>query len=320
MAARVRVALVGAGSMGSLHARVIAQSDRADLVAVVEPDREVGSSIADRFGAGWQATLDAVPNADAVVVAAATEAHPALGREVLDRGLPLLMEKPLAHELADTEDLVALAAKADLPLMCGLLERYNPAIMTASSALEEPRHIMAQRHSPYVARIRTGVSSDLLLHDVDIALRLAGGATPSRVRGSFGYLHPDSPEGSEDVAEAMLAFPDGLVANVSASRSSQRKVRTLSVAEENRLIEVDLLRNAVTIYRHVLNESGPDGLGYKQQTIIEIPALVSSREPLAAQFDVFLDLIAGTRDHAAEREAILPAHRVIDRIRADATS
>ena len=305
--------------MGSLHARVISHSDRAELAHVVEPDRAVGTSLAARFGADWQPALDGAAGVDAVVVAAATEAHHPLGREVLERGLPLLMEKPLAHDLGETEDLVELAAKSDLPLMCGLLERYNPAIMTAASLLEQPRHITATRHSPYVPRIRTGVSSDLLLHDVDLALRFAG-AQPSTVRGSFGFIHRDSPDGSEDVAEALLGFPDGLVANISASRVSQRKVRSLSIAEEGRLIEIDLLRNAVTIYRHVLNEASADGLGYKQQTIIEIPALVASREPLAAQLDVFLDLVDGKADRAAERDAILPPHRVVDQVRADATS
>src|SRR5581483_9436883 len=160
MTAAVRVALVGAGSMGSLHARVISQSARAELVHVVEPDESVGTTVAERFGASWRPALDGISDVDAVVVAAATEFHHPVGREVLERGLPLLMEKPLTHDLADTEDLVELATKSDLPLMCGLLERYNPAIMTAASLLEQPRHITATRHSPYVPRIRTGVSSD----------------------------------------------------------------------------------------------------------------------------------------------------------------
>jgi predicted dehydrogenase len=319
VSALVRTALIGAGSMGSLHARVISQSPRAALAAVIDPDRTAGERVAGRFGAQWYPALDAVSDVDAVVVAAATETHPALGQEVLGRGLPLLMEKPLAHELTDAQQLVEVAAQADLPLMCGLLERYNPAVVTAAALLDTPRYIAAQRHSPYVPRIRTGVSSDLLLHDVDIALRLAG-AEPASVRGSFGFLHPDSQPGSEDVAEALLGFPDGLVANLSASRVSQHKVRTLNIGEQNRLIELDLLRNSVTIYRHVLNEIEPDGLGYKQQTIIEIPALATSREPLAAQLDRFLDLLDGRADLAEERAAILPAHRVIDRVRRDAVA
>ena len=255
MTAPVRIALVGAGSMGSLHARVISQNPRAELAAVVDPAEQSGRRVADRFDTQWQGALDDVSGVDAVVVAAATETHPVIGRDVLGRGLPLLMEKPLAHELADAEELVALAAKGDIPLMCGLLERYNPAIVTAAGIVENPRHISAVRHSPYVARIRTGVASDLLLHDVDIALRLAPGeGEPASVRGSFGFLHPDSQSGSEDVAEALIGFEDGLICNLSASRMSQQKVRTSSIAEERRLLELDLLRHTVTIYRHVLNE------------------------------------------------------------------
>ncbi len=317
--ARARIALVGAGSMGSLHARVVSQSDRAELAYVVDPNRDGGEQVAERFGATWRPELDAAADVDAVIVAAATEAHHALGQEVLQRRLPLLMEKPLAHRLDEAEALIELSRQQDVPLMCGLLERYNPGIVTALSVVEEPRHVTAVRHSPYVARIRTGVSSDLLIHDVDIVLQFAD-SLPSTVRGSFGYLHPDSPEGSEDVADAMLGFPDGMIANVSASRVSQRKVRAFTIAETSRLVEVDMLRNAVTIYRHVLNEASVDGLSYRQQTIIEIPALVSSREPLAAQLDRFLDLVNGSAEPGAERDRILPAHQVVDQVRRNAAA
>ena len=217
------------------------------------------------------------------------------------------------------EDLIESSAKTDTPLMVGLLERFNPAIMTALKVVDSPRHVTAVRHSPYVARIRTGVSSDLLIHDIDIVLSLAG-ADPTVVRGSFGYLHPDSPAGSEDVADATLIFADGMIAGISASRVSQRKVRAFTIAELDRMIEVDMLRNAVTIYRNVANEAGDDGLSYRQQAIVEIPQLVSSREPLAAQLDRFLDLIAGSADAAHERATILPAHAVVARVQVDAGS
>ncbi|MGI8761727.1 MAG: Gfo/Idh/MocA family protein [Jatrophihabitantaceae bacterium] len=314
-----RIALVGAGSMGSLHARVISQSERADLAYVVDSQREAGAPVAERFGTTWVPELDGATDVDAVVVAAVTEAHHALGLQVLRRGLPLLMEKPLADRLVDAEELVALSTEKDVPLMCGLLERYNPAIMTALSFVEHPQHVTAVRHSPYVPRIRTGASSDLLIHDIDSVLRLAG-SEPSAVRGSFGYLHPDSPDRSEDVAEAMLGFPTGMVANISASRVSQRKVRHFAIAEANRLVEVDMLRNAVTIYRHVLNDAGPDGLSYKQQTIIEIPTLISAREPLAVQLDRFLDLATGALDAAGERASILPPHRTVQAVRDNAAA
>lgn len=315
--ARARVALVGAGTMGSMHARVIATSDRAELACVVEPNAEAARGITDRWDVPVLSSVDELPAVDAVVVAAPTEFHPAIGTHVLERGLPLLMEKPLADDLGDAEQLVKLSAQYDVPLMCGLLERYNPALMTALMIAEAPRYVTTTRHSPYVSRIRTGVTSDLLVHDVDVVLRLAG-AMPTTVRAAFGYLHPESAAGSEDVAEATLSFADGMVAAVSASRLGQRKVRIASIAELDRLIEADLVRNTVTIYRHVLHEADSDWRSYRQQTLIEIPALVSGREPLVAQFDRFLDLVAGTADAEQERATILAPHEVLHRIRGDA--
>lgn len=314
MTARIRIALVGSGTMGSLHARVVVGHDRTRLAAVIDPDRTIGQATAQRFGATWAAALEDVQNIDAVIVAAATQHHHAIGQRVLELGLPLLMEKPLADTLADAEDLVARSRRDDVPLMCGLLERYNPGILTAMSLLRTPLQITAQRHSPYVARIRTGVASDLLIHDADIVVRMMGGE-PSHVVGSMGYLHPDSEPTAEDVAEALLTFPGGGVANVSASRMSQRKVRGFVIHEIDRLIEVDMLRNAVTLYRHVLGENTEDGLSYKQQTIIEIPQLVTSREPLAAQLDRFVELVDGSVDLEEERSTILPGHRVVEAVR-----
>ena len=116
-----------------------------------------------------------------------------------------------------------------------------------------------------------------------------------------------------------MTFVNGAVAAVSASRIGQRKIRTIVVAELTRTIEVDLLRRDVTIYRHVSHDSPTqDGLGYRQQTIIEIPELVSVREPLAAQLDCFLGLLSGATDAKRERESILPAHRVLDQVMSSA--
>lgn len=314
MTAPIRIALVGSGTMGSLHARVVAGHARTQLAAVIDPDRAVGQATADRFGAPWAADLEDVKDVDAVIVAAATQHHHSIGLRVLEQGLPLLMEKPLADTLRDAEELVTYSRQGDVPIMCGLLERYNPGIVTAMSLLRAPLQITAQRHSPYVARIRTGVASDLLIHDADIVVRMMG-SEPIHVVGSMGYLHPESEPTAEDVAEALMAFTGGAVANVSASRMSQRKVRGFVIHEIDRLIEIDMLRNAVTLYRHVLGENTEDGLSYKQQTIIEIPHLVTNREPLAAQLDRFIGLVDGSVDLEDERATILPGHKVVEAVR-----
>lgn len=307
------IAVVGAGAMGALHARVIRGSARAELAAVVDPDEPTGRAVAERFGARWAPDLAGLARVDAVIVAAATSAHHAIALDLLAAGLPLLVEKPIADSLTDSEEIVAAAAAADVPLMCGLLERFNSAVVTATGLTRDPVHVATQRHSPYAPRIPTGVAWDLLVHDVDIALRLMG-APPRSVEAQFGWFHPRSTPGAEDLAEVQLTFPDGQLAALSASRIGQRKIRHVTITEIDRAIEVDLLRQAVTIYRHVDNEAATDdGLGYRQQTVIEIPMMATMGEPLAAQLSHFVDLVEGSADHDAERAGILPAHRVVAR-------
>jgi predicted dehydrogenase len=312
---RPRVMLVGAGSMGALHARVLSQSDRVELVKVVEPAAEVGRSVAERFGTAWAPEFDSLSGVDAVVLASATPTHHKIALDVLNQDVALLVEKPVCDELAATEEVIATAEARDVPLMCGLLERYNPAVMTAMALMDQPVHIQATRHSPYAPRIKTGVGWDLLVHDVDLAIRCFGGAEPERISSGTGYFHPASDAGAEDVLDTVLGFAGGGLATVSASRVGQRKVRSLSITEVDRLVELDLLRRDVTIYRHVSHDAAtPDGLGYRQQTVIEIPELVSFREPLATQLDRFVDLLEGKADAAEERATILPAHRVVAKV------
>ena len=303
-----RIALVGAGAMGSLHARVLAGSPRCSLAVVVDPAPDA-RVVARRYDVPWAPALD-LTGVDAVVLAAPTPAHYPLALDVLSADVPLLVEKPVCDDLARTHDVVRLAETRDVPLMCGLLERFNPGVLTAAALVSSPVHVSAVRHSPYAPRIRTGVGWDLLVHDVDIAIRCFG-AAPHRVAGSRGHFHPTSDTGAEDVLDVLLEFPCGGLASASARRIGQRKVRALTIFEVDRLVEVDLLRRDVTIYRHVSNDAPPDGLGYRQQTVIEIPEPVSTREPLAAQLDRFLDVVEGTVDAAEERRSILPAHEVV---------
>lgn len=307
-----RVAVIGAGAMGALHARVLSTSRRAELAGIVDP-APAAADVAGRWAAPLVADLDELRDVQAVVVASPSATHHALALRVLDAGLPVLVEKPVCPDLADALEVVTAAERTGLPFMCGLQERFNPAVLTAAALVESPVHLTAARHSPYAPRIITGVAWDLLVHDVDLAVRCFGGE-PERIGAECGYFHPDSRPGAEDVAEAVLGFGDGRVATVSASRIGQRKVRSVTIAEVGRLLEVDLLRNDVTIHRHISNDIGADGRGYRQQSVIEIPTLVSTAEPLVAQLDRFLDLLDGTADVDEETRSVLPAHRVVARV------
>ncbi|SDN29753.1 Gfo/Idh/MocA family protein [Allokutzneria albata] len=315
-----RIALIGGGQMGSLHARVLAQSARADFVQLIEPRQESGRLLADKYGAAWAPDFDGLSNVDAVVIAAATEAHYALAKRVLELGKPLLVEKPLAASYEQSAELVAESEQRGLPLLCGFLERFNPAVLTAKQFIGDVVQVNATRHSPFVSRIKTGVATDLLIHDVDLAIGFTG-QEPDSVKGSFGYFHSQSKTNrSEDSADATMSFANGALATISASRISQRKIREISVMELHRLIEIDLLRKGITIYRHVADSPASDGVGYRQQTVIEIPSIQHSAEPLAAQLDHFLNLLDTGAGVDAERKAILPAHRAVHEATVSATA
>ncbi|MFC0115902.1 Gfo/Idh/MocA family protein [Kibdelosporangium aridum] len=321
--AQPRIALVGSGRMGSLHARVLAQSPRTNFTTLVEKNEETGRAVAEKWGVNWVPDFDSLDGIDAVVIAAATEAHYGIAKRVMELGKPLLVEKPLTPTYAQSEELVKESETRGLPLVCGFLERFNPAVMTARQFVSDIAQIHAIRHSPFVPRIKTGVATDLLIHDVDLAISFLG-EKPNAVKGSFGYFHEESrSNNAEDSADATMSFPNGALATISASRISQRKVRQLHVLEIDRLTEIDLLRRDITVYRHVEHEPARDGVGYKQQTIIEIPTLMPGGEPLAAQLDHFLNLLeagAGSDEVAKEREAILPAHYAIEQASLSATN
>lgn len=313
MPAQLRVALVGSGSMGLNHARVVATGPSTTLAVVIDPSEQAGRAAAERHGARWAPSLDALAGVDAAVVAASTEHHHALALPIVAAGLPLLIEKPVCPSLAQTREVLDASRRAGTPLQCGLLERFNPAVMTALQMVSAPCYVRAERHSPYAARIKTGVGWDLLVHDVDLVVRAFGGQAPSSVGVQVGQFHPESVAGAEDVVEASLGFDGGGIASVSASRVGQRKVRTMVIQELDRMIEVDLLRRGVTAYRHTTIEGEVGRGGYRQMTEMEVPEILGV-EPLVAQLAHFVDLIEGRVDADVERDSILPAHEVVDAV------
>lgn len=310
--APLRIGLIGAGSMGSLHARVVATASTTELSWVAEPDQARGEQLANRFESRWLEEPK-LADVDAVIVAAPTQFHHGIATEVIAAGIPLLLEKPLADDLAQSSDLVGLARARGSVLMCGLLERFNPAVRTACEIAKEPLHVSTVRHSPYAERIRTGVAGDLLIHDVDLVLRLMG-QTPTAVSCHFGHFEPRSAARSEDVADAILQFGGGQIASLSASRVAQHKVRTLTISELERVIEVDLLRQVITVYRHVQANEFDEDAGYSQQTIIDIPVMRFLGEPLQLQLQHFVGLIDGSVDAEAELDGILAPHVVIEEL------
>ncbi len=224
----LRTAVVGTGHLGQAHARILSQSDHSDLVAVVDSDAARCNEIAQLYGAQPCACISEMPSAvEAVVVATPTVTHHAIGRELLARGMHVLVEKPLAPNSTEAYDLVDAAASAGVVLQVGHVERFNPALTAARGRIGEPKFIEATRSSGYTFRSTDiGVVLDLMIHDIDIVLSLTRSKVVRVEAIGVAVLGTH-----EDVANARLELADGCVASLSASRVSyaaQRNVRVWS--------------------------------------------------------------------------------------------
>lgn len=309
------VAVLGAGVMGANHARVIAQHPGIDLGLVVDIDEDRARTVADDNGAKWATDVSEALAYDAAVVAVPTDAHLSAVGPLLEADRPVLVEKPVATSTVDVQAMVELAAHRSVPFLCGFVERFNPVVRTALSLLEEqPVHFVALRHSPAAPRSSISVVHDLLIHDIDLALLFGGNRTFTDVRATR-WRPPGTPV--DQVADCSLTVGGGMVATLSASRTSQRKLRSLLVSTSARAFELDLLRQNLTVYRHVAHDLTVDGVkGYRAETVIDIPFIRHAGEPLALQLTYFLELIDGRADPVRELDTIPAPHAVAELVEA----
>lgn len=316
---RRRLALVGAGQMGSSHARIIAESSLAELAVVIDVDAEAAKRVAAAYDSVPSTSLEDAIGCDGVIIAGSTAARMECVLPLLKAGVPMLVEKPFAPTLAELDQLLAVAQQREIPVMCGFVERFNAAFRTALQILDEPAtHLLAIRHSPSATRISSSVVNDLMLHDLDVAQRLFG-EVPGEVVGSACVRPPTS--AWNEIADCTIAFPPAPdqpqgIATLSANRMGQRKVRSLTIHTATKLVEVDLLRQDVTVYRNVSQEmlKSGGGMGYRSSTEVELPFVRHHGEPLAMQLGHFLDLIDGVADPVEERRQIRPAHVFAEQI------
>jgi predicted dehydrogenase len=284
----LNLGLVGAGIMGSSHARVARLLADARITVVVDPDPARGGLLADHIGATYASSPEALHGrVDAAIVAAPTEAHASIAVMLLEREIDVLVEKPIAVSVAEAMDVVAAAEKHERILMVGHIERFNPAVMELSRHLNGLLHLDIRRVGPFTPRVTTGVVLDLMIHDVDLANRLTGSrpkeisAVTQRVRSA-----------TEDIAACLLIFENGMTAALTASRVSQAKQRQIELTQRDNVIVADLLRQQVTLHRVEHAEYLDDqGTRYQQSGMVEIPYLENNGEPLALEQHHFVECV-----------------------------
>jgi predicted dehydrogenase len=260
---QVRVAVAGAGAFGRNHLRVLRELETEGvgtaLVAAVEPDAARADEAMKEYGipvfASINALLEADLKLDAACVAVPTVKHHEVASQLLDAGLDLLIEKPLAATLAEADDLIRIQEKNGRVVLPGHLERFNPAVIAVEPNLTRPMFFEAHRLSVFTPRaLDVDVVLDLMIHDLDIVLTFA--RSPVREVRAVG-LPILSPK--VDIANVRVEFESGCVANFTASRVSTERVRKLRFFEPGEYVSIDYARRDVLVIR--IDNSGAGGVG-----------------------------------------------------------
>jgi predicted dehydrogenase len=289
----LKFAIVGAGVMGTNHARVVRSLSGVEVAYVVDPDLIRAERTAATCGAKATADLgDVLGKVDCAIVASPSSFHEEHGLKLLDHGTHLLVEKPIATTREEALRLVDAAAAKGLVLQVGHVERFNPAVLELDRLASNIVHIDATRIGPYSARVEVGVVLDLMIHDLDIVLWLAGGE-PEEVFATARTTR----SATEDLANALVRFDNGVTAALTASRIGQNKIRNLSVTREKDFVNVDLLRQDVTIQRVDHSEYLSDeGTRYRQTGLVELPFLENRGEPLYLELAHFAESVREGRE------------------------
>ena len=284
MPAPVPVAVIGVGSLGQHHARILAALPEARLVAVVDRDGARAQEVAARHGVAPLADVaDLGGDLEAVTIAAPTSEHARLAAFCLRRGLAVLVEKPMTATLAEAEELIAVAAGTGRLLAVGHTERFNPVVRAASVRQGAPRFIEAHRLGVFSARSTdVDVVLDLMIHDLDVVLSLV--RSPIRALDAAGVAALTD---KIDIANARLRFENGCVANLTASRISGDKVRKLRIFERDAYLSIDYARQEGLLY--TLHRTA----GTERPEIRREALPVAPEEPLLAEMRAFLRRVRG---------------------------
>jgi len=278
----LRAAVVGVGYLGQFHAEKLAAAPGVELAAVVDADPARAKNIAAKHGCRALTDPGALAGeVDLVSIAVPTEHHHAAALPFLEAGVHVLVEKPIATTLAEADALIAAARKSRALLAVGHLQRFNPAFRALAAAFAKPLFIDCERLSGFKQRgIDVDVVLDLMIHDLDLALSLAGSEVAQVSACGFQVLTD-----SIDIANVRIEFADGCVANLSASRVSQQPVRKLRVFQHDRYASADLQAGKLRIARRDAKQGG----------IVEDASAYDDRDELRAEIANFVDAVRGGR-------------------------
>ena len=306
---RLRVGVVGVGHVGQHHARIMASLSDVDLVAVVDVNKDRAIAVAETTGALAETDIDAlVGRVDAVNIAVPTDAHMEVALPFLERGISVLVEKPISCSIIEADALIAAAHASGAVLAVGHTERYNPAVITARTLVDSPRFIEVHRLSSFSSRsLDIDVVFDVMIHDLDVLLTVVQSEVTSIEAVGVSVLSE-----RVDIANARLRFASGCIANITASRISREQIRKVRFFQAGAYLSIDYAAQEVDAWRLVKSGQAPPSIEGGQMNI-------EKEEPLRLEL---LDFVSAVRHHRAPevtgedgRRALALAQRITDQMK-----
>lgn len=313
----IKVAVIGAGMMGKNHLKTYKNLQGVELVGVYDIFPEAAKAAADMFGIKAFSSMDEVAkNVDAVSVVTTSVTHAEVGNFFLSRGIHCLIEKPLATTEDECQMLIKTAKENNVTLLVGHIERFNPAVEQMGKILSDTskiRSLTAQRMSAASGRITdVDVSMDLMIHDIEVVQSLV--KSPVVNVQASSVKTPDHKSG-KDYITALIEFENGATANLTASRITQARVRTLSVTTDTNYIDMDFINQSINVHTqgrmpYVNQEEIPEWMHYGLKGSVE-QLFIPTNQPLQAELTHFINCVKGNDTPRISGENALDALRVI---------
>jgi len=275
----VRVGVVGVGYLGQHHARVYSELPGVELVGVVDINRERAREVARRYSTTpFFDYRDLFGKVDAVSIVVPTVLHRDIAAHFIEEGINILIEKPVTTTLEEAKELMEMAARKNVILQVGHIERFNSAVMELAKIVDNPIFIECCRMGPYVNRnTDVGVVLDLMIHDIDIVMSIVK-SNVVKISASGRSVFSRQ----EDIANAQLVFQSGCIANLTASRVTRKKIRRMEITQVDSFISIDYLEQELAVYKKT---SSP-----LPQLLIEKPVMQKG-EPLRLELEHFIHCV-----------------------------
>lgn len=320
MKEKVNIGVVGSGHLGKLHAKMFKETENTFLAGIFDINKEKSKAASEEFSVeAYNSLEELLKDVDAVSIAATTSAHYEIAKKCLDEGKHIFLEKPITATIPQAEEIVELANKLKLNLQVGHIERFNPALLSVEKYIDDPKFIQTDRLAQFNPRgTDVAVVLDLMIHDIDIILSLIKSKIKNVEANGVAIVSDNI-----DIANARIQFENGSVANVTASRISQKKLRKMRLFQRDGYIALDFITGVSEMYKLLSEDQemqpsyvpfGEIGIGVKKKKLVYEQFELKQINALKYELQLFINSIIKNEKPVVSGDDGLRALRIAETI------